>query len=361
MLIRGGFGEGKSHLLTCLEHNALDANYAVCHVVISKETPLQIPAKVLASAVENLRVPNTIGRGLDEIGVLLHSRTALPEYREFVASLTNDGKLNSRFGATLALFEVGRADEELADRILRFWSGDKLNAADVKRYLREAGVAAKYVLEPIRSRELALETFTFLPLLVRAAGLRGLVLLLDEVELIGRYTRLGRGRSYAELARWLGHISEDQRPGLLTVAAITSDYAAEVLMGKQDKDQIEPFLGTRYPDLAPAARQGMGLIEQARLLASPSKELLDKTYHTLRRLHGEAYNWNPPEVLWPELLESTAMRTFVRAWINAWDVRRLYPDSRADEHGYEVEILPTNYGRIQEQESDDGGLDANLI
>ena len=60
MLFRAGFGEGKSHLLTAFEHMALENSYAVSRLVISKETPLYVPAKLLVSAVENLRVPGAI-------------------------------------------------------------------------------------------------------------------------------------------------------------------------------------------------------------------------------------------------------------------------------------------------------------
>lgn len=53
------------------------------------------------------------------------------------------------------------------------------------------------------ARELARQRFRFLSRLMVAAGFDGWVLLLDEAELIGRYTPRQRGRSYAELAGWL--------------------------------------------------------------------------------------------------------------------------------------------------------------
>ena len=53
MLLGAGFGEGKSHLLTHLGHLARAAGFVVSTVVISKETPLYDPAKVLRAAVES--------------------------------------------------------------------------------------------------------------------------------------------------------------------------------------------------------------------------------------------------------------------------------------------------------------------
>src|SRR4051794_18542743 len=48
MLIGGGFGSGKSHVLEHLIHLALEAGFVVSRVVISKETALHDPAKVFA-------------------------------------------------------------------------------------------------------------------------------------------------------------------------------------------------------------------------------------------------------------------------------------------------------------------------
>src|SRR2546430_886922 len=46
LLLGGGFGAGKSHLLEHLARLGIDAGFTVSRVVISKETPLHDPAKV---------------------------------------------------------------------------------------------------------------------------------------------------------------------------------------------------------------------------------------------------------------------------------------------------------------------------
>jgi len=352
LIFRAGFGEGKSHLLTCFEHIALDCGFAVSRVVISKETPLQVPGKLLSAAAESLRIPGRIGHGLAEIGVCLQREFESPPFQKLLALLQKEDGLNSRFAATLYLYENGGIqDEELGDKLLRFWAGDKLNIADLKRYLRELGDNLNFRLEPIRARELAIQTMTFLPHLIRAAGFKGLVLLIDEVELIGRYTRLGRAQSYAELARWAGAWPGDQRPGLVTVGAVTSDYTQEVLIGKQDLDLIPSFLAGRDPASFAPAQAGMRLLQSAAPLQEPSQSIKDEAYAKLKALHGKAYNWSPPDVTWPEALGVTPMRTYVRAWINGWDVRRLYPSLRADEQGYEVDTLKSGYSEEPDLEN----------
>jgi len=342
MLMRAGFGEGKSHLLTCFENIALDAGFAVSRVVISKETPLQTPGKVLASAAENMRIPKTLGQGLEELALLLRKQVNSEPYRQLMDTST----LDSRFGATLHLLDY--ASGELEDRIIRFWSGDKLIVSEIRTELRNLDAHTRFPLSSIKARDLALQTMSFLPLLCRVAGLKGWVVLIDEVELIGRYTRLARARAYAELARWLQGFDRP-RPGLLTVGAITSDFSVDVLKGgkTQDLDQIEPFLRGRDPEAAAGAVVGMRLIEQAIELDHPAQAQLKRCYDHLRELHATAYRWSPPEVPWPEVLGSVPVRTYVRAWINGWDVQRLYPDESVS---YEFNPVKHEYREDAEME-----------
>src|ERR1039458_9218445 len=58
LLLGGGFGAGKSHLLTHLGHLAASSGFVVSTVVISKETPLHDPAKVFRAAVESAVAPD---------------------------------------------------------------------------------------------------------------------------------------------------------------------------------------------------------------------------------------------------------------------------------------------------------------
>lgn len=359
-LVRGGFGAGKSHLLTIFEHIALAEGFAVSRIVISKETPLHDPVKLLASAAEAMRSPDELDRGVEPIARRLLRRRDDPMLLALEQRLESPGGLNLRFAATLFIYTRGSSDQELADRVVRFWSGDVFGPGDIRRAARELDRAGAYTLEPIKKRDLALQTLSFLPHLVRAAGLRGWILLIDEVELIGRYSRLQRGRSYAELARWLGVVSSDGRPGLLAVAAVSDDFDSEVLRGGRtaDLDDMAVYLAGRGEDeTAAAAQAGMRLIRESELLASPADPLLQRTYGTLRSLHGAAYDWAPPDVAWPEALGTTPMRKYVRAWINAWDVRRLYPGFVEGDNPYEMSEPVTDYAEDEALAPPDGTPD----
>ena len=103
LLVAGGFGSGKSHLLEYLEHFALSRNFVCSHVVISKETPLYDPVKVYRAAVDSAVVPNLTGQAIQEIA--LKFRENSQRYADFEKWCSQETKLNPIFPATLMLHE----------------------------------------------------------------------------------------------------------------------------------------------------------------------------------------------------------------------------------------------------------------
>lgn len=334
MVVGGDFGSGKSHVLEHLAHRALDAGFVVSKVVISKETALHDPAKVFRAAIDEARVPGKPGSAIDEITAGL--RPDSPEYAELYRWAHSDAApVDSRFAASLFLHEYARGDVELADRIVRFWAGDPLPVADLRRRLKEAGAATTYRLAAAKERELALQRFRFVPRLIRAAGYEGWVVLLDEVELIGRYSFLQRAKSYGEVARWVRGDRDDPGAPLCAVLTTVNDFDAQVLVGKNDVELVPKRLrmkGTAEHDLlATTAEVGMRIMERDQVkLQPPDRDALDRTYARLKEVHAEAFGWEPPDVEGLERLPSNRMRQYVRAWITGWDLCRIDPSYQPD-------------------------------
>jgi P-loop Domain of unknown function (DUF2791) len=358
MLLGAGFGEGKSHLLTHLGQLATSAGFVVSTVVISKETPLHDPAKVLRAAVESAVAPDGARDVVAEAAAALDIDG--PGYAELLRWLRGPGRdLNERFDATLLLHQrlsgdAPGADEEFLDSIVRFWSGDPLLMPDLRRQLKAVGEAKSFTFSPVKVRDLARQRLRFLPRLLRAGGHAGWVVLFDEVELIGRYSLLQRGRSYAELARWLDGNPGDEGEPLITAAAITDDFETAVLSGKNDRESLPRRLRDKqteeYAEMAALAEVGMRHIERDLLtLVPPDQAELDRAYRTLRQLHGGAYGWEPPDVPGLEQLGATRMRQYVRAWINEWDLVRLDPGYRPIT---DVVDIPGNYRELAELNDD---------
>ncbi len=358
MVIGGGFGSGKSHVLEHLAHRALDAGFVVSKVVISKETALHDPAKVFRAAVDNARVPGRPGSAIDEIALGLRPDSA--EYAELYRwAHGDDAPVDARFAASLFLHEYVRGDLEFAHRIIRFWAGDPLPVADLRRRLKEAGAASTYRLAAAKERDLALQRFRFVPRLMRAAGYEGWVVLLDEVELIGRYSFLQRARSYAEVARWARGDRDAPGSPLCAVLTTVDDFEAQVLVGKNDLELVPKRLRMKntadHDLLATMAEAGMRTIGRDQIkLQPPDRDALDRTYAKLREVHAAAFGWDPPDVEGLERLPSNRMRQYVRAWITEWDLRRVDPSYQPDLDAGEVVMDFTEDDALDARSGGDG-------
>lgn len=359
LLLGGGFGSGKSHLLTHLGHLASAAGFVVSTVVVSKETPLHDPAKMLRAAVESAVAPGGIRDVIADAAAELDPDN--PRYGELLRWVRSpEADLDPRFDATLLLHsrlggDVPGVDEQFVEAIVRFWSGDPLPMPDLRRQLKVVGAGKTYTFSTIKARDLARQRLRFLPRLLRTAGYSGWVILVDEVELIGRYSLLQRGRAYAELARWIDGEPQDTGAPVVVVLAMTDDFEAAVLSGKKDREQVPTRLRAKqtaeYDELASLAQAGMRHIERGTLaLVPPDDAELDRAYGSLKQLHAQAYGWQPPDVPGLERLGATRMRQYVRAWINEWDLLRLDPTYRPDTR---VEDVVSDYRAQDELEDDD--------
>lgn len=329
MLIGGGFGSGKSHLLEHLTQLALAEGYAVSRVVVSKETPLYDPVKVFQAAAQAAVVAEGLGPAIGEAAARLDVRG--PAYAELLRwSMSPAAALNERFASSLLLYAKTRdRDPELAEEMVRFWSGDPLAVPRLRRGLKDVG-EGKATLSPVTVKALAAQRLRFATRLLAAAGCAGWLVLFDEVELIGRYSLLQRAKSYAQLAKWVR--GKHQVPGLplAAVLAMTDDFEAAVVTGKKDKDLVPVRLrGSAAPEAAELAADtvlGMRIIDREMTLLTPPDDVeLDRAYRKLKELHAAAFGWEPPDVEGLERLGATRMRQYVRAWINEWDLVRLDP------------------------------------
>ena len=330
MLVSGDFGAGKSHLLTHLEYQALERGFVCSKVAISKETPLYDLGKVFKSAMDNGRMPDRGGRLIEELGQSL--RPTSEHYADFFhwAHDTESNGLSQLLPASLIVHERSN-DLELNGEIENFWAGDRILISRVKRELRAIGQHSSYSFRAPRAADLPPQRLRFMIELIKAAGYKGWVVLLDEIELAAQYSQLQRGRSYAELSRWMGQMGSQSYPGLVVVGTLTEDFASEIISpqgSKKDRDYIAPKMAARYGHLISAAETGMRLIEGENIsLNEPTDSDIDVTMERLREIYSTAYGWEAPQLPAQERGAGyqNRMRYRVRASISEWDLLRLYP------------------------------------
>ena len=349
LVIEGGFGSGKSHLLQALQQVALDNNFICSPIVISKETPFYNGVPFFRAAINNAIVPGKHGDALTEISGELNFQS--PHYADLYEWVhRGDQGCDSRFAATLYLYERMINDPELSHRMIRYWAGDPLSNSQLNKYLQGCPPEVPYAFNKLSNQDLAVHRFQFVSRLMVAAGYKGWILLIDEAEIIGRYSFKQRAKSYMEVARWMGVLDEYACPAIGAIVALTDDFQSVVLEDKQDSRKLEQMSQGGVADEAQAqallAVQGVRLIEgESEPLIRPYDSMVDALYERLRSLHGSAYSWTPPPISAVEKLSSTRMREYVRGWITEWDLRRLYPDAQLA-----IEILEVRQTYEEDQE-----------
>ncbi len=337
MVIEGEFGSGKSHILEYLQTLALEANFICSRIVISKETPLYHPVRLYYSAIETAVIPNKRGEIFSEITGECDVWT--PRYKNLVSWVNNpESRIDPRFAATLMLYERLSSDMELGHRMTRFWTGDPIGVGDLKKYLQEAGFGERFTFGKVSAAELALQRFQFAARLMQAAGYAGWILLIDEAELIGRYSVTQRAKSYAEVARLMNSDGGPTLPGLGTVLALTNDFREDVLEKKGDNVKLLEKLRANNTEadqlLADKAQKGMSLLQSQRIpIGHPPSAIIHDAYRAIRALHLKGHGWH----MWENtadgpatIASGTSMRKYVKSWVTQWDSLRFYPGEESE-------------------------------
>lgn len=324
--LAGGFGAGKSHALGYLAEVARTHRFVVSRVVISKETPLSDPARLFEAAVRGAALP---GRNDDPVaGTLALLREAPERLKQLEQAVADPASgFAPVFAAILFLLRRPATPPEAIRRCERFLGGARYTSAAFRQLLAGAGAARAFDLRLPPAAELVQQRIQFLPRLFEAAGFAGWCLLLDEVELIGRYTPLQRALAYAWLATWLGLDGAGRFPGIVTAYAITDDFPAAVVEQREDAERLPERLRLKGRELE--ARLALAAIRHVEAtvarhrLRPPGDEELAHAMLRVRGLYETAYGWPPPALPPPERTASRTIRQHIKAWITQWDMRRL--------------------------------------
>ena len=208
------------------------------------------------------------------------------------------------------------------------WPAGAWPSTVFRQALASVGAPRMFDVKLPAAAELASQRIRFASHLFHAAGYAGWCLLLDEVELIGRYTPLQRGVAYAWLAPGWGWRARCRFPGVATVYAITDDFVAAVIEHRQDTERLSERLllkGREQESLMAVAaiRHIEDAVQRHRLplpgaggtgarLPPAARDLRD------RRMTG------PRQTLAPgERTATRTMRQYIKAWITQWDMLRL--------------------------------------
>ncbi len=280
-VIRAQYGEGKTHLMHALASMAWDSDWVVSMVSVSKESPLDRLEQLYPKLVMNALCPGSNQSGLDEIVLeAIQGPHLLAESRDVTLSPRTRAILDN-----LARRNAG------TEALLADLHGQFMSLADLKRIHRE-NFPKPLKIATTRIHDEILSYLILIDWLVVRAGYRGWLLLMDEVELMGKFGRGSRARSYVNIGRFLQGIGERT----LSVWAVAGNFQNDVIIQRDDLERAPQWLESRKLEAAsaPLARLALEELSAARPLSRPSTTQIRELVTRVYELHQAAYNWDPP-------------------------------------------------------------------
>lgn len=318
-IVRAQYGEGKTHLLHAMASQAWDANWVVSMVSLSKESPLDRLDHLYPKIAQNLMRPGSRVAGLQPL---------VTEALQASLFLSESRTLSLSDRTRLVLDNLARQDAGFED-LVGDLEGNFLTAVELKRIHRE-NFSKSIQLPASRVKDEVPYYFLLVDWLIQRAGYQGWLILFDEVELMGKFGRGGRARSYGNLGRFLAGMGERT----VSVWAVAGNFQKDVLIDRGDVERAPEWLMSRPQDVNSVAwaRLALDELSSARPLEPPSlvavKELIGQVF----RLHQEAYGWTAEmdeSAFWERVrsqLPSTdaKLRTWVRLSLALLDNALLY-------------------------------------
>lgn len=300
--IRGDYGDGKTHFMSIIRHLALRQGFAVSFVVLTREVPIHKFEAVYQAIVRQLRgnfegvgIRNLLNQWLD--GLEQQQTPPSPDYIANLGETLRDlpgmnvnfanamiSLANNRF---LPLLEGETKDERNANReiIFHWFEAGKV----AKRELKPFGIFE--VVNKANSKQMLNSLNTFL----RYLGHQGLVLLLDELEIVIAQSTSIRNAAY-ENVRLLIDNTEQAEYFHIFFAIIP-----DVLLSEKGFKSYDA-LWSRVRSVGEQKRLNYrGVLVDLHQTPLKAEELVSLG-QCLRHIHQIAYRWDAKAVVTDKIL-----------------------------------------------------------
>ena len=323
-MVWGQYGQGKTHVLTTVEHMALDMGFAVSMVSLSREVSCHHLLQFYGRLAPRVRTPDStilgIERGLGDKDSTALADSPLMEAERYVHPLP-----------ALVLEDYFCTSGEDQNLLYGDLTGIRLPASELKRIHRQSRqMALPKFPYPFKVTEHASAYFGVMADAIRLCGYKGWVILVDEVELTGRLGPLGRLKAYRNL-HWLLNWSGTMQYPIYTLAAAATRLQDDIWYGgsKDDRNTMPPLAAERVGE--EAGREMEIFFERAigadSLTTVPvASEDLCNMLEAVAELHGRAYGWtarfDARELI--SQVGAQPVRTYVRAALEGLDLQYMY-------------------------------------
>jgi len=301
--IRGQYGSGKTFLCSWLKEFAIEHEFAVSFLNISHDQPLSDLAIFFSGVISGLRTPEKTDSSalvdiLESWLLNIHERTAKIEsidtnkagqavelsmavQKSIEAELANFNDIEPGFSQALRAFYDGKVngDTELVSNAVAWITGSRSLSSQA---LRDIGVKGYLESNNVFPRMRALLQ------IINGARYKGLLLLVDELELVRKFPHARQREQALETLRLLiDEAGRNALPGCLIIFTGTDEFFEDERYGLRSYEALaervmtpinhESFVSMRQPIIK---------------LESLDRERLAKVIFKIRDLYGTAYSWD---------------------------------------------------------------------
>ncbi|WP_336825136.1 BREX system ATP-binding domain-containing protein [Sporosarcina sp. USHLN248] len=324
----GPYGSGKSFLCEVLKEDALENNYAVSEIVISKSVQLQNFETVYQAIMTGLRTKNqreySAFRQVIQEWLSKEKKDIIRKYdldpderdedEEQLMNLLEQkisdelSKANATSPGIVQAFHsfykgLMEGDRQLSDWAIGWIAGD----ASIDRVAKsKIGVTGKV------DKTNAFEFLLALLHILKLSGYKGLLIIIDEVETVRKERRDIRYQAFENLRFLIDMVSKDRLKGCYMLFTGTDD-----LIENEDRSIKEhDALFSRIKPLSLQRKEGIKKVFSTPLLKLNrfSTNQLVEVAHKVRQIHGEVHDWLPEMVI-----DDAFIKQYVESFTIAFD------------------------------------------
>ncbi|MGN6495632.1 MAG: BREX system ATP-binding domain-containing protein [Agriterribacter sp.] len=303
--IRGQYGSGKTFLCSWLKQYALQNEYAVSFLNISHDQPLSDLPIFFSGVVNGLRTPEKTDSSalvdiLESWLLNIHRRITMLEGIPFgnydqlgkiagivektiETHLSGLNDIEPGFGQAIRSFYQAKVDgdQELASNVVAWINGSRSLSSQA---LREIGVKGYLESNNVFPRMRALLD------LIGGARYKGLLMVVDELELVRKFPHIRqREQAFETLRLLIDEVGKNGLPGCFVIFTGTDEFFEDERYGLRSYEALADRV------LSPLQHTGLGLVSMRQPIISLEaldKERLSNMIFKIRDLYAIAYSWD---------------------------------------------------------------------
>ncbi len=325
LVLKGNFGNGKTHFLNIIFDLAEKMNFAVSFVPLSKEIPFSRLDRVYRNAVSALYLPGFAQPGI--LPLLSPGGGGNEETEEVIKFVSR--QLHPKIAAVLKNY-CQSTDPWNRYQLYSDLSGDLIPGSLLKS-IHRINTGSTLNIPKFLQKDHIFDYFRLLSYLIRARGYAGWVILFDEFEQVMHLGVGARATAYLNAARFMSKAFG--LTSTCTVFSSSSSLWSELLLKEKrsDYEAIPDKLAAKgLHQHIPTVREVFGQFLRDNLfLDNLSSFDVRRLLHTIAGHYTRAYGWQAPEeveAVLNALDGEKPLRTTIRAMVEYLDLRYLHEE-----------------------------------